>query len=171
MDVNDKTIAPGGDAEWQRRRMVNMPHPHEKGMRVVGFVIPYDEAGPLVPTEILRSILTPAPAVDPASIGPLTVAAAITAELEAAPAERLARPADKTNALRALLTDVVDADGGVRYLREDDEVGERACCRVMEYNPHEPSCYVARAAAMLAAHPPEAGPAAKPNLNGSEFSS
>lgn len=37
-------------------------------------------------------------------------------------------------------------DGGesVRYMNEDDEIGDRVCCGVISYNKHAPLCWVSR---------------------------
>ena len=53
------------------------------------------------------------------------------------------------DALR-ILRAVVEHDGGLSYLHEDDEVGTRACCGVVEYEPHAPGCHVRLAAEYLA---------------------
>lgn len=48
---------PQGDG-WIKRRMVNMPHPHEPEMRVIGFVVPVDETLPLgMVSEALEKVI------------------------------------------------------------------------------------------------------------------
>lgn len=34
----------GRRKSWQQERMINMPHPYEQGMRIVGFIVPDDPA-------------------------------------------------------------------------------------------------------------------------------
>lgn len=48
------------------------------------------------------------------------------------------------------------ADGGLRYEHEEDEIGSRACCHVLSYKDHEPDCYVMKLRAALAPFTPEA---------------
>lgn len=54
------------------------------------------------------------------------------------------------NEIVELLKEVVAHDGGVRYEREDDEIGTRCCCHVTDYKPHLDTCFVPRAVALLA---------------------
>lgn len=59
-------------------------------------------------------------------------------------------PADQLRALVVAATEAVKADGGTRYLHESDEVGERCCCQVADYEPHLQTCWVYRLTLALA---------------------
>ena len=58
----------------------------------------------------------------------------------------LARVKRLEDALRGAL----DYDGGVKYEREDDSVGNHACCGEISYKPHAHFCWVPKAKAALA---------------------
>lgn len=52
-------------------------------------------------------------------------------------------------AMAAVLQEAVDADGGTFYADDDDDVGSRACCRVLSYKEHASDCWVAKAQRLL----------------------
>lgn len=52
---------------------------------------------------------------------------------------------DARTALGALVRaarKAVEANGGIRYLHEEDEAGEHACCGTDSYRPHADDCWV-----------------------------
>lgn len=65
-------------------------------------------------------------------------------------AERDALAAE-AEALREVVDLAVDNDGGVTYYSEEDEIGVRCCCHVIEYQEHESDCWVRRAKELISA--------------------
>ena len=59
------------------------------------------------------------------------------------------------DALVAAARAAEQADGGIRYEHEEDDIGRRACCYVLSYKDHEPDCYVTKLRAALAQAPAE----------------
>lgn len=63
------------------------------------------------------------------------------------------------DALIAAARAAEQADGGVRYEHEEDDIGRRACCYVLSYKDHEPDCYVTKLrAALRSTQVPEVNP-------------
>jgi hypothetical protein len=76
----------------------------------------------------------------------LTKAKAETYDL--ALAERDALRASERR-MREALEEAIEYDGGVRFLNYDDSIGDRACCNVVSYRPHQKDCWVLKARAAL----------------------
>lgn len=58
--------------------------------------------------------------------------------------------ATQAERMMAILMQAVDADGGVRYYHQEDEIGFRCCCGVVEYESHAADCWVLAAKAEIA---------------------
>lgn len=59
-DKDEPQPAPRAEAThtaWKSRRMANLPHPSDDAMRVVGFVVPKDDAPPGMASEQLEAII------------------------------------------------------------------------------------------------------------------